>query len=113
MLFKNTMETADATTMPSEDAVRQALRNVIDPEVGMNVVDLGLVYEIVVAAGRVRINLTMTTPACPMSSLIVEDAYREIHSITPPSADIDILLVWEPPWDSSMLSEQAKEHFGW
>jgi metal-sulfur cluster biosynthetic enzyme len=99
--------------MPSEDAVRNALRNVIDPEVGMNVVDLGLIYDITIAAGMIGVKLTMTTPACPMSSLIIDDAYQEIHSIAPASAKIDIQLVWEPPWDSSMLSEQAKQHFGW
>jgi metal-sulfur cluster biosynthetic enzyme len=107
------MKTADSMVMPNEEAVRQALRKVIDPEVGMNVVDLGLVYNIAVASGKVRVDLTMTTPACPMSSLIVEDALREIQAITPSSADIDIQLVWDPPWNSSMLSEQAKEQFGW
>lgn len=102
-----------STDMPTEEAIRAALRGVIDPEVGMNVVDLGLVYGIAIAPDRVRVNMTMTTPACPMGAMIAEDAREAIRDIAPEAAAVDVQLVWDPPWDSSMMSEHAKKHFGW
>ena len=102
-----------STDMPTEEAIRAALRSVIDPEVGMNVVDLGLVYGIEIAPDRVRVNMTMTTPACPMGSMITEDAREAIRDIAPEAAEVDVQLVWDPPWDSSMMSEHAKQRFGW
>lgn len=105
--------TEAAANMPTEEAIRAALRNVIDPEVGMNVVDLGLVYGIEIAPGRVRVALTMTTPACPMGSMITEDAREAIRGIAPEGADIVVDLVWDPPWSPARMSESAKRHFGW
>lgn len=99
--------------MPGEDEIREALLDVIDPEIGMNVVDLGLVYGIEVSPGRVHVAITMTTPACPMSAMITEDARHAIRSIVPAAAEVDVQLVWDPPWDSSMMTEHAKKHFGW
>lgn len=107
------MMTDRTAAMPTEEAIRAALRSVIDPEVGMNVVDLGLVYGIEVAPNRVRVAMTMTTPACPMGSMITEDAREAIRDIAPEAAEIDVQLVWDPPWDSSMMSEHAKQKFGW
>ena len=105
---------ADQTAnMPTEEAIRAALRSVIDPEVGMNVVDLGLVYGIEIAPDRVRVAMTMTTPACPMGAMITEDAREAIRDIAPEAAEVDVQLVWDPPWDSSMMSEYAKQRFGW
>ena len=102
-----------STDMPTEEAIRAALRGVIDPEVGMNVVDLGLVYGIEIAPDRVRVAMTMTTPACPMGAMITEDAREAIRDIAPEAAEVDVQLVWDPPWDSSMMSEHAKQRFGW
>ena len=102
-----------STDMPTEEAIRAALRSVIDPEVGMNVVDLGLVYGIEIAPDRVRVNMTMTTPACPMGAMITEDAREAIRDNAPEAAEVDVQLVWDPPWDSSMMSEHAKQRFGW
>lgn len=107
------METIETQDMPSDEMIRTALRNVIDPEAGMNIVDLGLIYGIDIAPGSVRIAMTMTTPACPMSAMIMEDATQEIRSVVPDTTEIDVQLVWEPPWNASMLSAHAKEHFGW
>ena len=102
-----------STQMPTEEAIRNALRSVIDPEVGLNVIDLGLVYGIDVAPGRVRVAMTMTTPACPMGSMITEDAREAIRDIAPDGADIVVDLVWDPPWSPARMTENAKRHFGW
>jgi len=102
-----------STDMPTEEAIRAALRSVIDPEVGMNVVDLGLVYGIEIAPDRVRVNMTMTTPACPMGSMITEDAREAIRDIAPDGVDILVDLVWDPPWSPERMTENAKRHFGW
>ena len=105
--------TGTENDMPCDDTLRAALRRVIDPEAGMNIVDLGLVYVIDVAPTRVCIVMTMTTPACPMSAMIMDEVRREARTVTPVDAEIDIQLVWEPPWNAGMLSARAKEHFGW
>ena len=100
-------------TMPDDDAVREALRQVDDPEAGMNIVDLGLVYVIEVTPGQVRIEMTMTTAACPMTEMIVEQVRDAVTSIVPSDTSIDVELVWDPPWTPDKMSGIAKEHFGW
>jgi len=101
------------TTTPDEDAVRDALRQVDDPEAGMNIVDLGLVYAIDVAEATVHVDMTMTTAACPMASMIVDQAREAITAIVPPGTRVDIELVWDPPWTPDRMTGIAKEHFGW
>ena len=103
----------DAHDPPAEGSVREALRSVIDPEVGMNIVDLGLVYGVQAGPQRVVVDLTMTTPACPMSGMISDDAREAISEAFPDVAEVVIRLVWDPPWDQSKMSAHAKRHFGW
>ncbi|HEX2493987.1 MAG TPA: metal-sulfur cluster assembly factor [Steroidobacter sp.] len=98
---------------PNEEDIREGLRSVLDPEVGLNVVDLGLVYGIETAADRVHVRMTMTTPSCPMGSMIVDEARRAIEAVAPLVRDIEVELVWDPPWNPRMMSEHAKQHFGW
>lgn len=97
----------------TEDAVRDALRSVIDPEVGMNIVDLGLVYGVTVSSDTVHVDLTMTTPACPMGEMIFDDAERALRTLAPPGVAIDLGLVWDPPWSPEKMSDHARQHFGW
>ena len=99
--------------MPDDDAVREALRQVDDPEAGMNIVDLGLVYGVDVAAGGVRVEMTMTTAACPMADMIVEQVRDAIAAIVPDDTSVDVQLVWDPPWTPDKMSGIAREHFGW
>jgi metal-sulfur cluster biosynthetic enzyme len=100
-------------TMPDDDAVREALRQVDDPEAGMNIVDLGLVYAIEVGERSVHVEMTMTTAACPMADMITDQAHRVIAAICPPDAAIDVELVWEPPWSPDKMTGIARDHFGW
>ena len=99
--------------LPDEEAVRDALRSVDDPEAGMNIVDLGLVYRIDVLADGVRVELTMTTPACPLGDLITDNARRAVSALLPDGVGVDIELVWEPPWTPARMSDAAKQTFGW
>ncbi|HSD42785.1 MAG TPA: metal-sulfur cluster assembly factor [Burkholderiales bacterium] len=100
-------------TLPTDDAVWDALRTVNDPEVGMNVVDLGLVYRVDVQGADVHVELTMTSPACPLGDVIVENAAGAIRAAAPAAGKIDIALVWDPPWTPDRMSEAARAKFGW
>ena len=111
--FKNTMTTETAKTLPDEAAIRDILRQVIDPEVGMNIVALGLVYRIEVALDHLVIEMTMTSPACPMGEMIVSDVQAALAKVVPKTMRTDVRLVWEPPWNASMMDEASKQHFGW
>ncbi|MBE0613012.1 MAG: metal-sulfur cluster assembly factor [Burkholderiales bacterium] len=99
--------------LPTEEQLRDALRQVDDPEVGMNIVDLGLVYRIDIAPGKVHVELTMTTPACPMGDLITANALRALGAALPQDTVVDVALVWDPPWTPDMMSESARQTFGW
>ena len=101
------------SALPNEERVREALRSVDDPEVGMNIVDLGLVYRIDIAPERVRVELTMTTPACPLGELITDNARRAVGAALPQNVAVDVVLVWDPPWTPDRMSDLAREHFGW
>ena len=106
---------AAAPPSPSldEQKIRDILRQVIDPEVGMNIVALGLVYRIDVAPDHLLIEMTMTSPACPMGEMILDDVHAALAKILPDSLQREVTLVWEPPWNPSMMDEAAKQHFGW
>lgn len=95
------------------DRVRDILRRVIDPEVGKNIVALGLVYRIDIAGDQVLIEMTMTSPACPMGEMLLEEVHAALNSALPKSIAFDVQLVWEPPWDASMMDEATKQQFGW
>jgi metal-sulfur cluster biosynthetic enzyme len=99
--------------MPDESAVRDALRTVDDPEAGMNIVELGLVYTIQVLDAAILVDMTMTTPACPVADMLTEQATAAIQAIAPPGTDVQVKLVWEPFWTPAMMSVVAKDFFGW
>lgn len=104
--------------MLNEDMVRAALRNVYDPEIGLNIVDLGLVYGVDIdqAGKEVKIDMTLTTPACPAGPMIIEGAQQEVlqlRDVHPQLEDVNINLVWTPFWNPSMMSEDAKAELGY
>jgi metal-sulfur cluster biosynthetic enzyme len=107
------MSAAATSTLPTPDQIRSILRVVVDPEVGVNIVDLGLIYGVQVTPEAVKIDLTMTSPACPMSDLIIDDAEAALRPALPESCKISIDLVWEPPWEPAMMSDKARENLGW
>ncbi len=97
----------------NQDAVMEAMHSVIDPELGVNVVDLGLVYSAEAAGGEVRIVMTMTTPACPLHSYIRESAERALRKRFADLRSVTIDIVWDPPWSPAMMSAEAKKQLGW
>ena len=101
------------TSMPDDEAVREALRQVDDPEAGMNIVELGLIYGVDVSLDAVRVDMTMTTAACPMTDMITDQVRNVIAAIVPEGTVVDIRLVWDPPWTPDKMTGIAKEHFGW
>ena len=94
-------------TSVNETAVREALRQIIDPEIGCNIVDLGLIYHIAIADGVVKVKMTLTTPGCPMHDSIswgVKNALLSLEGVS----DADVEVVWDPPWHPSMMTEQGR-----
>jgi len=102
-------------TLPSDDEVRTALKSVYDPEIGISIVDLGLVYGVQVDSDskNVIIDMTLTTPACPLGPVIKTQAHSVLTNRFPAVNDVDINLVWTPRWDPRiMASEEAKAELG-
>lgn len=103
--------------MITEDMVRSALKNVYDPEIGLDIVNLGLVYNVdVLEEGRkVGVDMTLTTPACPAGPQIIEQARREImglQDVYRGLEEVSINLVWTPFWNPSMMTEEARDELG-
>jgi metal-sulfur cluster biosynthetic enzyme len=106
------LSTETATDAPSEDEVLEALKSVIDPELGINIVDLGLVYEVDVAeSGDVDIQYTLTTMGCPIGPLI-EDQMRAFLAPVPGIGEVRPEMVLRPAWSPEMMSEEAKAALG-
>lgn len=99
--------------LPDESAIWDALRTVIDPEVGENIVDLGLVYRVEPRPGAVAVDITMTTPACPAAGSIAEEAEAAIRSACPQAQEVTVEVVFDPPWTPERMSEEVKRRFGW
>jgi len=97
-----------------EGRVRDALRGVTDPEAGMNIVDLGLVYGIEISEQQgVTVQMTMTSAACPMAEMIVDEVQAAVAAALPAGTPIEVELVWDPPWTPERMSGLAREQFGW
>lgn len=101
----------------TEDMVYTALKNVVDPEIGLDIVNLGLVYNVdIQSEGKiVGVDMTLTTPACPAGPQILDQAKREIlglQDVYKDLEDVQINLVWTPFWNPSMMTEEAREELG-
>ena len=100
-------------TQTIEDQIVEVLRTVYDPEIPVNIYDLGLIYKIDFnsATGTLDVDMTLTAPGCPMADYIVEDVRQKlmgIHEVT----ESNVNIVFEPAWDETMMSEQAKADLG-
>jgi metal-sulfur cluster biosynthetic enzyme len=91
----------------TQELVLETLQQVIDPELGCNIVDLGLIYDVKIDGGKVSVTMTLTTPGCPMHESISQGAQIALLSL-PGVNDAEIDVVWDPPWHPSMMTEQGR-----
>ena len=99
--------------MSGSSEILEALRDVVDPEIGVNIVDLGLVYEAEMHDADVRVVMTMTSAACPLGEAIADEVRRVIRRGIPRVSAVSVEIVNEPPWQPSMMSEAARRQLGW
>lgn len=97
--------------MLNRETMYETLKNIYDPEVGINIVDMGLVYGVDVEANKVSVIMTLTSPGCPAGPQIlsqIDSAIKGVEGVE----DVDIQVVWSPPWTPDMLSEEARDQLG-
>lgn len=94
------------------EPIVEALRQVVDPEVALNIVDMGLVRSVTVSEGMLLARVTMTSAACPVADMILEEMEYELELALPDGLLIEIELVWEPPWSPEHMSEGARRLLG-
>ena len=99
--------------MITEDEVFQALREVIDPDVGVNIVDLGLVEKVRIAPEGIYVDLIMTTPACPQSAYLQDESQRVVRAAAKGTADVSVAVLDSPFWEPGRMSASAKAIMGW
>ncbi len=97
--------------MPTVDEVTEALTNVIDPELGLDFVELGLIYGIEIESGTVKVTFTLTTPACPIGPQVTEQM-KEFVGDVEGVEKVHPKMVFDPPWSPEMMSEDAKFALG-
>lgn len=93
--------------------ILSALTKVVDPEVAMSIVDVGLIYGVTVDAEKVHVLITMTSAACPVTDVILDDIERELDKVAPAHMVVQLELVWDPPWTMDRMSDRARRFMGW
>ena len=106
----------DTVALPSRDDIEEAMRDVVDPELGINVVDLGLVYDVQIEAAQggdapvVTLDMTLTSAACPLTDVIEDQAAAALTGGPKPlAADVKINWVWMPPWGPDKITDEGRE----
>ena len=103
---------SSSTANTLRDEIEAQLRTVFDPEIPVNIFDLGLVYEIKIGDnGAVKITMTLTAPACPVAGDIVREVQEKVEAL-PPVLDCHVQLTFDPPWTRDMMTEEAKLELG-
>ncbi len=96
----------------TKEEIMNALRSVMDPEIGLDVVSLGLVYDVSISdSGEVQIKMTMTTPGCPLVGMMTEDVKNVIETIDGVKS-VQVELVWDPPWTADMIAPEVRAKLG-
>lgn len=95
--------------MVTQDDIREAMKQVDDPELGINVVDLGLLYEVVVdeSTGKVDLNMTLTSMGCPLTDQIIADVRKYVEPLDGVTS-VDVNWVWDPPWGPDKMTDDGK-----
>ena len=97
--------------MVSQDQIIDKLRECIDPELGVNIIDLGLIYSVNIEGPRINVLMTMTTPGCPLDSYFVQDITSKLKTIKGIS-DVSVELTFDPPWAPAKMSQESKDLLG-
>ena len=97
-------------TLTKKDILK-SLKEVYDPEIPVNVVDLGLIHDIILNKGKVHVKMTLTSPGCPMGAFLMDSVKSKIESIKG-IKEVEIELIWDPPWSPERMSKRAKKKFG-
>ena len=95
----------------NESLILDVLREVVDPEIDCNIVDLGLIYSVAIAGTKVLVQMTLTTPGCPMHESIAWGAKMALLNLAGVE-DAEVQIVWDPPWNPSMMSDFGRAHVG-
>jgi metal-sulfur cluster biosynthetic enzyme len=102
----------EATVAPTYEELLAKVAEVIDPEINLSIVDLGLVYDITFDKGDVLVTMSLTSPGCPLGPVIRGEVYAKLREL-PAVKDVDVQIVWNPPWDPrTMASEDVKMALG-
>lgn len=96
----------------TKDKILEALKEVYDPEIPFNIVDLGLIYDIDIQGGNVKVTMTLTAPGCPMSYFIVEMVKAQIKEKVPEVKNVEVEIVFDPPWTPDRMSPEARKLLG-
>ena len=97
---------------PTKEQVLEALKQVYDPEIPVDIVNLGLVYDVAVGDGLVRLKMTTTSPGCPVGEFLAQEVKRAVETLEGVDA-VGVEFVWDPPWGPEMMSAEAKQTLGW
>ncbi len=106
-----TPSATDQASAPTDEQIKLALRKVKDPELNLNIIDLGLVYDVLVEDGMVVVNMTLTSPGCPAGPQIMNDVERTVRLI-PGVVDVVMNLVWEPYWTPDRIEPRVRAYMG-
>ena len=94
-----------------EDKIREALKGVVDPELGVSIVDLGLIYDVRYEEGVAEVEMTLTSPGCPLAPVIDKKVKEAVAGVVEVKK-LTVELVWDPPWSRELMSEELKAEFG-
>lgn len=93
--------------------ITEALRRVVDPEVALSIVDVGLIYRVRVDDEGAHVLMTMTSAACPVTDVIVEDVQNELDRVLPASLPLEVEITFDPPWTAERMSQSARRFMRW
>lgn len=96
--------------MPTEEQIKEKLKTVKDPEIGLDIISLGLVYGVETTADKVKITMTLTSPMCPLGDTLLAEVKKALSELGATAAEVQ--LTFDPPWDTSKMSEAAKAELG-
>jgi metal-sulfur cluster biosynthetic enzyme len=97
----------------SQAAIVDALRQVVDPEIGLSIVDVGLICAVELTDSACTVQMTMTSAACPLGDLMVADVEEALAAVLAEGVAIDVVLVWDPPWTPDRMSDGARRFMQW